>query len=207
MQTASISISSNSNHYTKKTSQHICVAERTSYFCLAHKLIWPLWSSHIFTQWGWFIQFSPNHFSWQHKNGENPPNTLFLRIFLTGQTHFLSSPSRSTTPCGKPSNLWTSWIYSLRPRVPSWTQIRCRESATHRNTFMPPLTFAMLTATHNSTQTSSYLNPGKHYQETFMPLPYNNQDHTFMGDYIFPVLKQQTQNLLHLWRCIIPLSI
>ena len=30
--------------------QDEAVAERTSYFCLAHKLIWPLWSSHIFTQ-------------------------------------------------------------------------------------------------------------------------------------------------------------
>ena len=26
-----------------------------------------------------------------------------------------------------------------------------------------------------------------------MPLSYNNQEHTFMGDYIIPVLKQQTQ--------------
>ena len=26
-----------------------------------------------------------------------------------------------------------------------------------------------------------------------MPLSYNNQDHTFMGDYIIPVLKQQIQ--------------
>ena len=29
------------------------VIERTSYFWLARKLIWPLWSSHIFTQWGY----------------------------------------------------------------------------------------------------------------------------------------------------------
>ena len=26
-----------------------------------------------------------------------------------------------------------------------------------------------------------------------MPLSYNNQDHLFMGDYIIPVFKQQTQ--------------
>ena len=58
------------------------VAERTLYFCLAHELIWPLWLSHIFTQWG-----CPG----QHKNGESPPNSLFLRIFRARQTYFLSS--------------------------------------------------------------------------------------------------------------------
>ena len=31
-----------------------------------------------------------------------------------------------------------------------------------------------------------------------MPLSYNNQDHTFMGDYIIPVLNQKTRLLLHL---------
>ena len=95
--------------------------------------------------------------------------------------------SRSTVPWGKPSNLWTFWVYSLRPRVPSWTWIRCMEPilvyvppkpATHRNTLMSPQTFAMSPATRNSAQTSNY---------------------------IIPVLKQQTRNLLHLWRWIIPL--
>ncbi len=55
---------------------------------------------------------------------------------------------------------------------------------------MSPLTFVMSTATRNCTQTSSYLIPGQHFLETFMPLSYNNQDNTFMGDYIIPVLKQ-----------------
>ena len=68
-----------------------CVAERTSYFCLARKLIWPLGSTHIFTQWEWLILFNPDHFSGQHQIGEGPPNTLFLRIFRTGQTYFLSA--------------------------------------------------------------------------------------------------------------------
>ena len=143
------------------------------------KLIWPLWSSHIFTQWGWLI--SLDHFSGQHKNGENPPNTSLPQNLLnrmdTLSVHSLRS-NRNTTPWGKPSNLWTSWVYSLRPRVSSWTWIRCMESATHRNTFMSPLTFALSTATRNFAPTSNY---------------------------IIPVLKQQTQNLLHLWRCIIPL--
>ena len=68
---------------------HKRVAERTSYFYLARKLIWPLWSSHIFTQWGWLILFCPDHFSGQHKNGESPPNHLFLRTFRAGRTNFL----------------------------------------------------------------------------------------------------------------------
>ena len=68
------------------------VVERTSYFCLARKLIWPLWSSHIFTQWGWLILFSPDHFSGQHKNGESRSNYLFLRTFWEGRAYFLSDP-------------------------------------------------------------------------------------------------------------------
>ena len=163
------------------------VAERTSCFCLARKLIWPLWSMHIFTQWGWLILFSTDRFSGQRQNSESPPNYLFLRTFRTGETPLHSSSI--TTPWGKPSNLWTSWVYCLRPTVPSWTWIRCMESATHRNSFMSPLTFAMSTATRKYAQTSSYLIPGQHYLETFMPLSYNNRDHKFMGDYIIPVLK------------------
>ena len=50
------------------------------------------WSSRIFTQWGWFILFSPDHFPGQHKNGESPPNYLFLRTFRAGRTYFLSGP-------------------------------------------------------------------------------------------------------------------
>ena len=69
-----------------------CVAERTSYFCLVRKLIWLLGSSHIFTQWGWLILFNPDHFLGQHKNGESPPNDLFLRTFRDGRTYFLSTP-------------------------------------------------------------------------------------------------------------------
>ena len=63
------------------------VAERTSYFCLARKLI----SSHIFTQWGWIILFTQDHFPRQHKNGESPPNYHFLRTFWEGWTYFLSA--------------------------------------------------------------------------------------------------------------------
>ena len=65
---------------------------------------------------------------------------------------------------------------------------------------MSPLTFAMSTATRKYAQTSSHYIPGQPFLETFMPLSYSNQDHTFMGDYIIPVLKQQTRLLLRLQR-------
>ena len=61
------------------------------------------------------------------QNGENPPNYHFLRTFRAGRMYFDRSlhSSRITTPWGKLSNLWTSWVYSLRPMVPSWTWIGC----------------------------------------------------------------------------------
>ena len=63
---------------------------------------------------------------------------------------------------------------------------------------MSLLTFAMSTAMHNSAQTSSYLIPGQPFLETFMLLSYSDQHHTFMGDYIIPVFKQQTRLCLSL---------
>ena len=67
---------------------------------------------------------------------------------------------------------------------------------------MSPLTFAMSTATRNYAQTFSYFIPGQPFLETFMPLSYRNQDHTFMGDYIIPVLKEQTRLWLRLQRSV-----
>ena len=60
----------------------------------------------------------------------------------------------------------------------------------------------MSTVTRNSAQTTSYFIPGQPFLETFMPLSYSNQDHTFMGDNIIPVLKQQTWLLLHLQQSV-----
>ena len=103
------------------------------------------------------------------------------------------------TPWGKPSNLWISWIYFLRPRVPSWIWIRWIQSASHNNFTSPPK-FTMLTAMQNSAQTSRYFIPRQHFLETFTLLSPNEQDHTFMDDDNVLVLNQQTQLLLHLWR-------
>ena len=47
----------------------------------------------------------------------------------------LSSIATAPPPWGKPSNLWTPFIYSLRLRVPSWIRIRWIQYATHRNKF------------------------------------------------------------------------
>ena len=132
------------------------------------------------------------------------PAKISLPENISNRTDVLtvrSLHSRSiTTPWRKPSNLWTSWVYSLRPKVPSWIWIRWIQSATHRNTFISPLTLTMSTATRNLAQTSSYFIPGQHFLETFMLLSHNNQDYTLMGDYTIPVLNQQTRALLHLWR-------
>ena len=77
----------------------------------------------------------------------------------------LAAPSRH--PWGKPSNLWTSWVYSLRPKVPSWIWIRWIQYATHRNNFKSPSTLAMSTTTQNSAQTTSHFFLGQHFLETF----------------------------------------
>ena len=139
---------------------------------------------------GPFFRAAPN---WGRPAKHSLPRNLSKR------TDVLHSRS-ITTPWGKPFNLWTSWVYSLRPRVPSWIWIRCIQSATHRYTFKSPPNFAMSTATRNFAQTPSHFIPGQHFLETFTFLSNNNQDHSFVGDYIIPVLNQQTQPLLHLWR-------
>ena len=122
-----------------KSGKERCVAERISYFCLARNLIRPLGSTHIFTQSGWLILFIPDHLSGQHQIGEIRQNTFSSsKLLRSGQTSyclFFNSSSNLTPPWGKPSNLWTSWVYSLRPRVPSWILIRWIQYATHRNNF------------------------------------------------------------------------
>ena len=156
-----------------KTMEHFLyyfVAERTSYFCLARKLIWPLWSTHIFTQWGWLILFSPDHFSGQYQIWEGLPKTLFLRTF-SNRTDVITVCSlfsiSITTPWGKSSNLWTSWVYSFRPSFTNWLWIRWIQSVSYRNNFKSPSTLAMSTATRNNAQSSSHFISRKTFLETF----------------------------------------
>ena len=163
-------------------------------------LFWPLWSTHIFTQWGWFILFSPDHFSGLHKNGESPPNTHFLRTFRKGRTHFLSAPGiAEEAQHHEESHLIYVHLEStlLDQGFPVEYALDAFNLPHTGTPSFSPLTLTMSTAMHNFAQTSSYLIPGQHFLETFTLLSHNNQDHTFMGDYIIPVLKQQSQSLLH----------
>ena len=139
------------------------VAERTSYFCLARKSIWPLWSSHIFTQWGWLILFSPDHFPGQHKNGESLPNYLFLRTFREGRTYFLSAPFIAAVAQHHEETFLINGTLESTLLDQGFTveQELDARNPSHRDTFMPPLTFAMSTATRNHAQTSSYHIPGQ----------------------------------------------
>ena len=144
---------------------------------------------------GPFSQAAPN---WEKAAKHSLPQKLSnWTDVITVRSPFSSS---ITTPWGKPSNLWTSWIYSLRPRVPSWIWIRWIQSASHRNNFTSPPKLAMSTAMQNFAQTSSYFIPGQHFPETFTLLSPNDQAHTFMDDDNVPLPNQQTWLLLHLWR-------
>ena len=148
----------------------------------------------------YFHPIIPDHFSGQHQIGEKPAkHSLPQKLsnwadVITVRSTFSSS---ITTPWGKPSNLWTPYIYSLRPRVPSWIWIRWIQFTSHRNNSKSPSTLAMSTATQNTALTTSHFIPGQHFPETFTLLCPNDQDHAFMGDYIIPVLSQQTWLLLH----------
>ena len=116
----------------------------------------------------------PGPFFWAAPNSAKlslPPNfSNRTDVFTVRSLH----SSSITTPWGKTSNLWTSWVYSLRPRVPSWIWIRWIQSATNRNNFKSPPSLALSTATKNIIQTSSYFIPGQHFQETFTLLSPNN---------------------------------
>ena len=189
------------------------VAERTSYFCLARKLIWPLGSMHIFTQCGWLILFSPDHFSGQHQTGEGLPNTLFLRTFRKGQMYLLSTlfiSSSITTPLGKPSNLWTSWVYSHRPRVSIWIWIRWIQYATHRNHFTSPPNLAISTVMQNSAQTSGYFIPGQHFLETRFSPQTSRTTHSWVTTSSLSLTSKQDfcytygNHILHIQQCLNP---
>ena len=101
--------------------------------------------------------------------------SLFTEQLCSEQTSYcllFNSSSSSIKPTwGKPSNLWTPYVYSLRPRVPSWIWIRWIQYATHRNNFTSPPKLAMSTAMQNSAPTPSYFISAQHFLETFTLLP------------------------------------
>ena len=100
---------------------HYFVAERTSYFCLAQKFIWPLWSSYIFTQGRWLILFCPDHFFPGNIKMTKDRQTFSSSESLErdGRLSLRSLPSsRITTPWGEPSSLWTLESILLDQRFP-----------------------------------------------------------------------------------------
>ena len=139
-----------------------------------------------------FFRAAPN---W----GKLAKHFLFLRT-LQKDRHLTvrSSIAAALTQWGKPSNLWTPCVYSLRPRVPSWIWIKWIQSASHRNNSKSSLTLAMSIAMQNTALRASHFIPGQHFLETFTLLSPNDQEHTFMDDNNVPVLNQQTRPLLHL---------
>ena len=124
---------------------------------MAHKLIWLLGSTHIFIQSGWLILYSPDHFSAKLSSTELFKKDRRLTVH--------SSIAAALPPWGKPSNLWTLRVYSLRPRVPSRRWIRWIQYATHRDNFKSPSTLAMSTVTQNTAPTSSHFIPGHYFLE------------------------------------------
>ena len=65
-----------------------------------------------------------------------------------------STAAAPPPPWGKLSNLWTSCVYSFRPRVPSWIWIRWNQYATHRNNSQSPPVLAMSTSMQNPATSS-----------------------------------------------------
>ena len=108
------------------------------------------------------------------RNWGKPPNTFssseLLRLDRRND-YPLSSIAAAPPPWGKPSNLWTSYVYSLRPKVPSWIWIRWIQYATHRTTFSRLQYWLCRLRCKKSAPTSSYFISGQHFLEIFTLLP------------------------------------
>ena len=102
------------------------------------------------------------------QTGEICQTLFFAEQLRSIQTSYsLLFNSSIITQWGKPSNLWTPCVYSLRPRVLSWICIRWIQFATHRNNFTSHPKLARSTAMQNFAPTPSYFISGEHFLETF----------------------------------------
>ena len=113
-----------------------------------HTVIWCSWKNFVFLfdRYGCRI-FSPNEvdlsystrtiFPGQHNNGESLPNSLpqNLSSRMDGLSVFSLHSSRTITPWGKPSNLWTLESTLLDQRF--WVGYKL-------DVFIPPLTGTLL---------------------------------------------------------------
>ena len=125
----------------------------------------------------------------QHKNGERPPNFLFLflRIFRAGRTYLLSASFITAESQHHEESHLVYRPLSLSSYTKGSQLNRCYNSTTYRNTLRSPPTFAMSTATLNFPLTFSYFIPGdlhasplqqpgpRIYGWTFIPLFKNQQ--------------------------------
>ena len=145
----------------------ISVAERTSNFCLARKLTWPLVSSDIFTQWGWLIPFCPDlsraiQRRWKSANLSLPQN-------LSSWTDvFLSTPLSAATHHHEDRAVWFMDPLGLSFYTQGYTVEYELEE------LIPPLTIQLLhswTTFKKITITSLPQQPGLHiYGWTFTPV-------------------------------------
>ncbi len=152
---------------------------------------------HIFTQSGWLILFSPDHFSGQHQIGESPPNTLFLRSFQTGQTYLLSTLllAAASHHHGE-SHLIYGPLASilLDQRFPVEYELD-EFNLPHTGTTLSCLQLWLCQLRRKIPLRQPATS--KHFLETFTLLSPNDQNHTFMDDDYIPVLNQQTRLLIH----------
>ena len=98
--------------------------------------------------------------------GEAANTFSFSELLRSGQTSYcllFNSTSSIIPPWGKLSNLWTPFVFSLRPRVPSWIWIRWIQYATHRNSFTSPPKLAMSTEMQYIAPIPSYFISGQHF--------------------------------------------
>ena len=117
--------------------------------------------------------------------------------FEQGETYFLSAPFiAAKAQHHEESRLIYGPFEStlLDQGFPVENDLDACNPPLYRNTFMSLLTFAMSTATRKSLRHPAISFLGNIFWETFMPLSYNNQDHTFMGDYIIPVPQPANMN-------------
>ena len=99
--------------------------------------------------------------------------------------------------------LWTTFVYSLRPRVPSWIWIRWTQYVTHRNNFESPPVLAMSTAMQNSLRrlATSYLGNIFRRHSRFSPKQPEPQTHS---DYNRFCPQTANTTFATLWRTYLP---
>ena len=109
----------------------------------------------------------------------SPPQNFFVQdrrndcplSWIAATAAAAAAPPPPLPPWGKPSNLWTPCVYSLRARVPSWIWIRWIQYTTHRNDFKSPPALAMSTAMKIPLRQPATLSiPRQHFLDTFTPL-------------------------------------